>query len=50
MPSLVQAQANETPADAHYKEASEYPSRRRAELRAQGKQFDSEATEQVASQ
>jgi thiol-disulfide isomerase/thioredoxin len=46
-PSLVTAQAPEASAEALYREASGYPGKKLAELRAQGKRLDSAANERI---
>jgi len=46
-PVLVRAQAPEATAEALYKEASNYPGKKLAELRAQGKRLDRETNERI---
>ncbi|MGH9751743.1 MAG: redoxin domain-containing protein [Blastocatellia bacterium] len=46
-PSLLRAQSTEASAEALYKEAADYPSKKRAELRAQGKRLDRVANERI---
>src|SRR5262249_49323073 len=49
-PVRVQAQATEATAESLYQEASNYPRKKLAELRAQGKRIDSDTNERISSE